>query len=137
MVPNIRANLGDDISVIFGTALMFSIFCINDETNNVPPSLRNRVRNAYNNEVEDPNKAPVRRVPVICIGNEGVIYIDDVITDAQLNQGQENQGPQDNQIAGQGLSDRPLRDQLRAMQSQLHSVKSSIQDLEKKLRRII
>ena len=133
VVPSIRANLDDDISVIFGTALMYSIFCISDDTNNVPPSLRNRVRNAYKNEVEDPNKAPVRRVSVICTGNEGEIYIDDIITDAQLNQGEGNQGPGDNQVAGQGLSDRPLRDQLRAMQSQLHSVKSSIQDLEKRI----
>ena len=79
------------------------------------------------------NIPPVRRIPIVCTGHEGEIYIGDVVTDAEL-QAQGNEGtatpndtPQDNRCPSQGVSDRPFRDQIRAMQSQLHSVNSSIQ----------
>ena len=136
VVPNIRNKFDDETALIFGTALMYSIFCIDDTTNNVPSSICTRVRNAYRNGGYDTTKDPVRRVPIVCTGHEGEVYIDDIVTDTQLQaQGESNEDTQDTtqgSSQGNGLTDRPLRDQIRALQSQLQSVKASIQEIEKR-----
>ena len=58
-------------------------FCF-DNDSNTPASICFRVRNAYMSEGYDVNIPPVRRIPIVCTGHEGEIYIDDVVTDAQL-----------------------------------------------------
>ena len=137
VVPNIRKKYDDATAVIFGTALLYSIFCVDNDFN-TPASICSRVRNAYRSEEYDVNIPPVRRIPIVCTGHEGEIYIDDVVTVAQLQaQGNEgtataNEASQDNRGPSQGLSDRPLRDQIRAIHSQLHSIKSSIQEIYKR-----
>ena len=119
VVPNIRKRFDDETAVILGTALLYLVFCINDNTNNVPVNLSNCIRTAYVNSVTDPTILPVRRVPIVCTGNEGEIYIDEILTDEQLGN-----GPQGNQDTKQGtnqgidqggLGDRPLRDQIRSL----------------------
>ena len=144
VVPHIHKRLNDETSLILGTALLYSICCIDDTTNNVPSSIASRVRNALNQAGIDPTEA-VKRIPVVCTGHEGEIYIDDIIPKQQLQgQGstQDNQGQEGSTQDNQGftnrnqhgnLTDRPLRDQLRAMQSQLQAVKSSVIELEKKI----
>ena len=39
VVPNIRKRFDEDTSVILGTALLYSIFCIDESSNNVPSSI--------------------------------------------------------------------------------------------------
>ena len=132
VVPNIRKRFDDETAVILGTALLYLVFCINDNTNNVPINLSNRIRTAYANSVTDPTILPVRRVPIVCTGNEGEIYIDEILTDEQL--GNDPQGPQGNQGINQGgLGDRPLRDQIRSLQSQLMTVKGVLEDIDKRM----
>ena len=120
--------------MILGTALLYSIYCLDESSNNVPASISNRVCGAFNATGHDMSQV-VKKIPVVCTGNEGKIYIDDIVTDQDL-QAQDNQGTQvqrGNDRGNGSLNDRPLRDQLRALQSQLHAVKSSINDLKKKI----
>ena len=131
--PNIRKRFDCDTAIILGTTLLYSIFCIDDSTNNVPFTISSRVRNAFS-QIEFDTARVVKRVPAVCTRNEGEIYIDDSISDEQL-QAQDNQGTNFTNInrSPGNLTDRPLRDQLRAMQSQLQSVKYTIQVVEKKI----
>ena len=59
VVPNTRKKFDDAPAVILGTALLFSIFCIDDESNNVPASICISVRNAYRSEGYNVNIPPV------------------------------------------------------------------------------
>ena len=139
VAPNIRKRFDEEILVILGMALLHSIFCINDTSNNVPSTISRRVRTAYTGIVDDPSVPPVRRGPILCTGNAGEIYIDDFLSKDQLqaNQGanqDDNQDATTNQGLPSGtLSDRPLRDQLRALQSQLQTVKGVLEVIEKRL----
>ena len=95
----------------------------------MPINLSNRIQTAYTNSVTDPTILPVRRVPIVCTGNEGEIYIDEILTDEQLGNDQgTNQG-----INQGGLGDRPLRDQIRSLQSQLMTVKGVLEDIDKRM----
>ena len=81
VVPNIRKRFNDETALIFGTALLYSIFCVDDATNNVPSSIALCVCAAYTSAGLDTSKPPVRRVPVVCTGHKGEIYINDIVTD--------------------------------------------------------
>ena len=108
VAPNIRKRLGDEAAVILGNALIYAIFNISDDTNNVPPSISNRVCAAYSDLVSDPTISPVTRVHVVCTGNEGEVYIDAILTEDQDT----SEGGNQQESTGNpgGLSDRPLRD---------------------------
>ena len=136
VAPNIRKRVGDEAAVILGNALLYAIFNISDDTNNVPPNILNRVRAAYSDLVSDPSISPVTRVPVVCTGNEGEVYIDAILTEDQDNPEVGNQqGNTGNPGGGNpgGLSDRPLRDQLRALQSQMMSLKGVLEEIDKRV----
>ena len=83
VAPNIRKRLDCDTAIILGAALLYSIFCIDDSTNNVSFTISSRVRNAFSQIGFDTARV-VKKVPVVCTRNEGEIYIDNIIPDEQL-----------------------------------------------------
>ena len=124
VMPSSRQRISEEVSKILGTALLFFIF--EDSTNHIPEDIVTRVRNAYAGVSNDPTQNPVARVPVVCTCHEGEVYIDTIASDEDLNnltaEGDNNIGT---------LNDRPMRDQVRALQSQLMGVKAQLEDISK------
>ena len=130
VVPNIRKRFCDEVTLLFGIALLYHIH--RDEHNQVPSFLKRRVFDALPTVSRTPNINPVARVPVVCTGNDGEVYIDEIISteEEQGNQGG-NQGG--DQVTAGSLTDRPLRDQMRALQSQLQGIKTQIVEIDNRL----
>ena len=68
----------------------------------------------------------------MCTGNDGEVYIDEIISteEEQGNQGG-NQGG--DQVTAGSLTDRSLRDQMRALRSQLQGIKTQIAEIDNRL----
>ena len=71
VVPNIHKRFNEETALIFGTALLYSVFCLDDATNNVPSSISSRVCAAYTSAGLDITKPPVRQVSLVCTRHEG------------------------------------------------------------------
>ena len=127
VVPNLKKRFDNDVALIFGTALLYYVYA--DESNQVPPEIKTRVRSAMTSVSPRPNDNPVKKSPVVCTGNDGEIYIDELSTS---NQEAQEQGDNPDQVTG-SITDRPIRDQLRALQSQLLSVKTQISEIDKRI----
>ena len=129
VVPNLRKRFSDEVALIFGTALLYYIYA--DTESQVPDELKKRVFDARGSEAENVN--PVKRIPVVCTGNDGEVYIDEIAPQTNEQQGtQEGQEGTRDQHQGT-INDRPMRDQLRALQSQLQTVKNQIFEIDKRM----
>ena len=134
VVPNIRKRFDDDVTLILGTVLLYMIY--QDEDNQIPNFIKKRVLDAMPTVSRTPNENPVRRIPVVCTGNDGEVYIDEILS-AEETQGrqpsEEAQGSQatEQRVTG-SLTDRPIRDQLRAVQSQLQGIKNMLAEIDKR-----
>ena len=126
VVSNIRKRFSDDVALIFGTALLYYAYA--DESNHVPNVIKSRIFDAMRGVSEHPTENPVEKVPVVCTGNDGEVYIDEISPSMNEPQGQENQ----DQAIG-SINDRPIRDQLRALQSQVLSIKNQIHEIDKRI----
>ena len=123
----------DNFTLILGTVLLYMIY--QDEDNQIPNFIKKRVLDAMPTVSRTPNENPVRRIPVVCTGNDGEVYIDEILS-AEETQGrqpsEEAQGSQatEQRVTG-SLTDRPIRDQLRAVQSQLQGIKNMLAIINK------
>ena len=125
VMPSANRRITKEVCIILGKALLFFIF--EDEENHIPEDISTRVKTAYAGVTVDPSQNPVIRVPIVCTGHEGEVYIDTIATDEDLNNLAAANG--DNNIGT--LNDRPMRDQVRALQSQLMGVKAQLEDITK------
>ena len=125
VMPSANRRITKEVCIILGKALLFFIF--EDETNHIPEDISTRVKTAYAGVTVDSSQNPVIRVPIVCTGHEGEVYIDTIATDEDLNNLAATNG--DNNIGT--LNDRPMRDQVRALQSQLMGVKAQLEDITK------
>ena len=125
VVLHINKMFLNDVALIFGTALLYYTFA--DESNHVPNVIKKQIFDAMRGVLQHPNKNPVEKVPVVCTGHDGEVYIDEISSKPQ------------NQVAGieeqpiGTINDRPIRDQLRALQSQVLSIKSQICEIDKRI----
>ena len=62
-----------------------------------------------------PISKPVARIPVVCTGNDGEVYIDDTTPTEE----QQHYTQVVDEVNHGSLTDRPSRDQIRALQSRL------------------
>jgi len=130
VMPSAKGRLADSVCIILGKALLFFIF--EDKTNHAPDDIVTRVKNAYAGVTNDVTQAPVVRVPIVCTGHEGEVYIDTIASDEQLNEMGANANGNAQATGNIGtLNDRPMRDQIRALQSQVMGVKAQIDEVSK------
>ena len=135
VVPNVARRLPHDVSVVLGTALMWYVFAPEGQ-NDVPQNIRDRVKNAYvtvNNQLEEDDN-PIAKIPLVITGNEGEVYMDAIPHDENgggegdgdggIGNGGGNHGGQ-----GGAFINRPTRQQLLAVHSQILSVRQSLNDL--------
>jgi hypothetical protein len=86
VVPNIRKRLSDEVCFVLGKALMWLIYSAFDaEMGLVPEDFKERIKMEWNEIVtagdsgvdcNDERYNPVRRVPVVVTGDQGLVYID-------------------------------------------------------------
>ena len=130
VVPKMRSRVDEQVCVILGTALLY--FCFTHQAvAEVPPSILSAVHTAYRSIDRRPGDAvpnnPVKKVLLILSGQEGEVYLDEAVEDAEAGRNDDSGGG----LRPTSITDRPTRDQLRALHSQLVVVKSSISKLER------
>jgi hypothetical protein len=86
VVPNIRKRLSDEVCFVLGKSLMWLIYSGFDaEVKLVPEDFKERIKMEWNEIVSaadlgvdcnDERYNPVRRVPVVVTGDQGLVYID-------------------------------------------------------------
>ena len=134
VAPNIRKQFDDNVALILGTVLLYMIY--QDEDIQIPNFIKRRVLEAMPTVSRTLNDNPVRRIPVVCTSNDGEVYIDEILSEEETQGRQASQGAQgsqatEEQVAG-SLTDRPIRDQLRAVQSQLQGIKNMLAKINKR-----
>ena len=126
VTPNTRTRLGDRVALILGKALLWYVFHP-DAKDYLPPAMYQRIMDAYAaRQVLPANTNPVLRKPIIITGDEAEVYIDE-IPEEVANAG-ENNGAVGGQVGG-GFLDRPIREQLLALHSQLLNLRRENEEL--------
>ena len=96
-----------------------TLVCLSDEGDaDLPPDLYGQIHQAYDAIVNDlpDGSNPVKKLPLVITGNEGEVYIDEIPDGMAGNNGNNGKGAENN--VG-GFIDRPIRQQLLAIHSQL------------------
>jgi hypothetical protein len=123
-----RTRVGDNVAKVLGKALLWYIMdpCSDGD---IPDFLSLRIKNAYQYiQLLPENVNPIKRVPVVITGHEGEVYIDEIPEMLSDSEGQVGSGLDQNntqqaaRIQGDFL-DRPIRNQLLALHSQLMAVR--------------
>jgi hypothetical protein len=132
VTPHVRIRSGDATAIILGRALLWYAFSEPGATD-IPLDILNRIREAYgaiatNNLPDGTN--PVKKIPLVITGHEGEVYIDD-IPDGILGNNGNGAGAGNNRAVavGGGFIDRPVREQLLAIHSQLNGLRTADADL--------
>jgi hypothetical protein len=131
VVPNTTARLGNEAGLVIGKAVLWGAFSGNNDR--MPPWLRTRIQEAYasyiNNDLE-PLTNPIKKVPIVVTGNEGEVYIDEIPDDLVPGAGGINGGNGNNTGA---FVDRPIREQLLAVHSQLLQIRRGQDELREQV----
>ena len=89
--PNIRRQLGDEVAIVLGKALLYYVFTPDDAAD-VPKGIQEQVQNAYNQvRVLPVGENPVNKIPLIIMGHEGKVYMDE-IPDYERNNNNDGNG---------------------------------------------
>ena len=73
----------------------------------MPSFLKNQIFNVMRRISQSPNDNPVEKIPVVCTGNNGEVYINEITATATQPQAQEGN---EDQVGG-SINDKPIRDQ--------------------------
>jgi hypothetical protein len=115
-------------ALVLGTALLYYCFT-STGSEHVPPYICDRVTNAYRQlerRTDEPMmENPVNKVGLIPSGNEGQVFLDEVIPEFEQQTDQSN--------TRSSITDRPMRDQLRGLHSQVSSLRNTIERFEQKI----
>jgi hypothetical protein len=117
VTPHVRTRTGDRTAIVLGRALLWYAFS-DEGSGDLPPDLFGRIHQAYADEIANnlpDGTNPVKKIPLVITGNEGEVYIDE-IPDGMV--GNDANGRAGNNVGG-GFIDRPVRQQLLAIHSQL------------------
>jgi hypothetical protein len=115
VTPHVRTKTGDPTALVLGRALLWYAFS-EMGASDLPLDVFRRIHEAYdeiNNHLPE-GINPVKKIPLVITGNEGEVYIDE-IPDGMVGNNGNGAG---NNGAG-GFIDRPVRDQLLALHSQM------------------
>jgi hypothetical protein len=126
VVPKTAGRLQNATALVLGRAILWGAFSGIAQV--MPIGLRNRIQNAYTgvqNELPAGTN-PVQKIPIVVTGNEGEVYMDEIPGD-EAN-GNNNAAGGAGNAAG-GFIDRPIRQQLLAVHSQLLAMRRSIDDV--------
>jgi hypothetical protein len=124
-----RTRVGDQVALVLGKALLWYIFDPEGE-DDVPTVVKQRVQNAYSHiQVLPEGTNPVKKVPIVITGHEGEVYMDE-IPDSNGDNTHDNNN---NNAVGGSFVDRPIREQLLAVHSQLMSLRHSNEELRDSL----
>ena len=127
VIPHGCRMIDEQAAVILGKALLWFSFAQEGQAG-MPDPLRARIQDAYaliHNELEDGTN-PVNKIPVVVTGHDGEVYIDDIPDVVDDNSGGNGNG---NGNTGGGFIDRPIRDQMLAMHSQLNGLRRSDEEI--------
>jgi hypothetical protein len=116
VTPHVRTRTGDPTAIVLGRALLWYAFAA-EGSEDLPPDVYGRIHQAYAqiaNDLPDGTN-PVKKIPLVITGSEGEVYVDD-IPDGMLVENNGGDGAGNN---GTGFIDRPVRQQLLAIHSQL------------------
>ena len=135
VVPKMKERVCKNVCIILGTALLY--FCFTNQADcQVPHSILSCVHSAFGaieRRAEDPVPVnPVRKIVLILSGQEGEVYLDEAVEEETVV------GGRNDEVLGAGqrpasITDRPTREQLRALHSQLAAVKAAIHRLERRM----
>jgi hypothetical protein len=135
VTPHVRTRTGDRTAIVLGRALLWLAFSEESDTTDLPLDIYPRIHDAYDaigNDLPE-GRNPVKKIPLVITGNEGEVYIDE-IPDGMV--GNNGNGDGAGNGAG-GFIDRPVRQQLLAIHSQLlgltradEELRASIQNLQ-------
>lgn len=130
VAPNIRQRLGDQVAMILGKALLWYIFDPTGDTD-IPQEIYQRVTNAYT-QIRGTLPAdtnPVTKVPMVLSGNEGEVYFDELPTENAIATAAGGTAATSGSIVGGSFIDRPIREQLLAIHSQLMGLRQGHNEL--------
>lgn len=78
VAPHIRERLGDRVANLLGTTLLYYVFS-SEGLEDVLTTIQDRVQNSYLHIRTLPvDINPIRRIPLIIIGHEGEVYMDEI-----------------------------------------------------------
>lgn len=102
VTPNIRRRLGDCVALILGAAILFYAYSPEGQED-VPPTILQRVCNAYNNiRILPVEVNTVSRIPLHITGHEGEVYMDPLPIFQPNNNGNDGGGNGGNGNGGGG-----------------------------------
>jgi hypothetical protein len=115
VTPHVRTKLGDPTALVLGYALLWYAFSERGAAD-MPLNIFRRIHEAYDGIDNDLAEGinPVKKIRLVITGHEGEVYMDDIPDGIDGNNGEG--GPIN---AGGGFIDRPVRDQLLALHSQM------------------
>ena len=135
IMKNVKEYYNDDVCVVLGISLLYYMYTP-DGRNMVPSvileSVQQEYRRLHHKELQE---NPVEKVGLVAHGSDGEVFLDEVIQ-------AESQGPSvggeallndENRVSLVGTSERSATHQLRAIQSQLSSLKASILSLQERV----
>lgn len=140
--PKIASKLGNDVAIILGRALLWGAFTQpNDDDNEsiMPHWLADRIRNKYRVHIQNdlaPGINPIEKVAYIVTGNEGQVFLDELPSGDEVQEGQNTGEAAQNPRApgastnpASSFTDRPVRDQLLALHSQYFQMRHSMEGM--------
>jgi hypothetical protein len=141
VVPNIRQRFSESVSLIFGKAILWSVYCHDDIiANYLPQDQKERIKLALLEITpaasgEDALWNPIVKAPVVITGDEGKVFID-IIPDIPVDGGGDDGnavvgGMVQNPAGGVVLGDRGLRQG--SMESHLLALHSTMVQIRRDL----
>jgi hypothetical protein len=115
VTPHVRTKLGDPTALVLGRALLWYAFSEMGAAD-MPLDIFQRIHEAYDGIDNDLAEGinPVKKIPLVITGHQGEVNMDE-IPDGMVG----NNGLGGAINAGGGFIDRPVRDQLLALHSQV------------------
>ena len=140
--PCISRRFGRQVALVLGKAILWCVFAPEGD-GELPGWLYDRIKVAYEalpNKLPDGTN-PVNRVPIVITGHDGEVHCDEIVDVEAGGEAGVNgaaglvQGDAARRVQG-AFVDRPLRDQLLAVHSQLMTQRQSQQSLRNMLEQL-
>ena len=137
VAPAMNLRLKRGVTLCLATALLYFTFKTRG-TEAIPEYISSRIFVAYDalprRSGDEAYVNPVDCIPLSASGSEGEVYLDEVRRAEERPVGEAAGGGGEREESGRNdeiISERPLREQLRAMQSSIFLVRSQLEDMKK------
>ena len=136
IMKNVKEYYSDDVSIVLGIALLYYMFTENGR-NRVPSVILQSVQQEFHRlHQRDLQDNPVEKIALVAHGSDGEVFLDEMTQEAEIqgpSVGGEARLNDENRALLRGMSERSATHQLRAIQSQLSSLKASVIALQEKV----